>query len=74
MAEYPNTPKYAGSINLNVGEEDDTITLGLMQDFIVSEGDAWNSFLKEIDGVFSAIDQKKIELESIEDVVLYKKN
>ena len=73
VAEYPNTPEYAGSVNLNVGEEDDTITLGLMQDFIVSEGDAWNSFLKEIDGVFSAIDQKKIDFESIEDVVLYKK-
>ncbi len=44
VAEYPNTPEYAGSVNLNVGEEDDTITLGLMQDFIVSEGDAWNFF------------------------------
>ena len=73
VADYPNTPKYAGSINLNVGEENDTITLGLMQDFIPNQGDAWKYFLNEIDEIFSAIKTKSVDLETIDDVVLYKK-
>jgi len=73
VADYPNTPKYAGSVNLNVGEENDTITLGLMQDFIPNQGDAWKYFLTEIDEIFSAIKTKSVDLDAIDDVVLYKK-
>lgn len=73
VSEFKNTPKYAGSINLNVGEENDTITLGLMQDFIPNQGDAWKFFLNEIDEIFTAIKTKSVDLESIDDVVLYKK-
>ncbi len=73
VADFPNTPKYAGSINLNVGEENDTITLGLMQDFIPNDGDAWKYFLVAIDQIFSAIQQKSIDLNQIDEVTLYKK-
>jgi maltose alpha-D-glucosyltransferase/alpha-amylase len=73
VAEFSNTPKYAGSINLNVGEENDTITLGLMQDFIPNQGDAWKYFLSEIDHIFTSIKEKSVDLSSIEEVELYKK-
>ncbi len=73
VADFPNTPKYAGSINLDVGEENDTITLGLMQDFIPNDGDAWKYFLEAIDQIFSAIQQKSVDLNQIDDVTLYKK-
>jgi len=73
VAEFANTPKYAGSINLTVGEENDTITLGLMQEFFTNQGDAWKYFLAEIDTIFSAIHTKSIDLNTIDDVVLYQK-
>ncbi len=73
VAEFSNTPKYAGSINLHVGEENDTITLGLMQDFIPNDGDAWKYFLVKIEQLFEGIKAKSVDLESIPDVELYKK-
>lgn len=71
VAQFENTPKYCGSFNLSVGAENDTITLGLMQEFLPNQGDAWNYFLKEIDGVFGNIQAKKVKLEKLPDIALY---
>ncbi len=72
VTKFKNTPTYAGSINLSVGEENDTITLGLMQDLIINQGDAWSYFLKEIETIFKSIQIKNIDINSLEDVPMYK--
>src|SRR6478609_7572936 len=55
---FESSPAYTGSINLALPEG--SITLGLMQELVPNQGDAWKFMLEEIDGVFSNLKTKKI--------------
>ena len=49
--EFKNTPAYLGSINI-IDSDNVNITIGLMQEMIANEGDAWDYMLKELHKVF----------------------
>ena len=53
---YENTPAYTGSINLALPEGN--ITLGLMQELVPNQGDAWKFMLEQMDGVFDNLSRK----------------
>jgi predicted trehalose synthase len=53
---YKNTPAYTGSINLALPEGN--ITLGLMQELVPNQGDAWQFTLEQIDSVFEYLKEK----------------
>ncbi|WP_242158009.1 trehalose synthase [Aestuariivivens sediminis] len=67
---FKNTPSYLGSINL-VDSDDVNITIGLMQEMIPNEGDAWEYTLKELHKVFSNLEYKNISIENLPIVNLY---
>ena len=50
--EFKNTPAYLGSIQIK-DHENTNITIGLMQEMVENEGDAWDYMLKELHKVFS---------------------
>lgn len=70
--EFKNTPAYLGSINL-VDSENNNITIGLMQDMIPNEGDAWGYMLKELHNVFSNLEYKKINIDTLPNTELYQR-
>ena len=70
--EFKNTPAYLGSINL-VDSENNNITIGLMQDMIPNEGDAWDYMLKELHNVFSNLAYKKINIDTLPNTELYQR-
>ncbi len=70
--EFKNTPLYLGSINL-VDSENTNITIGLMQEMIPNEGDAWDYMLKELHKVFSNLEYKKINIETLPNAELYQR-
>ena len=59
---FKSSPAYTGSINLALPEGN--ITLGLMQELVTNQGDAWKFMLEEIDGVFSNLKNKKSRLKN----------
>ena len=69
--EFENTPAYTGSINLKLPEGN--ITLGLMQELVPNQGDAWQFMLDQIDGVFENLARKKIKIDKLPDVALFKR-
>ena len=69
--EFENTPSYTGSINLKLPEGN--ITLGLMQELVPNQGDAWQFMLDSIDGVFENLSRKKIKISKLPDVSLFKR-
>lgn len=69
--EFKNTPAYTGSISLSLPEGN--ITLGLMQELVPNQGDAWKFMLEEIDGVFSNLKNKKIKIEKLPEINLFKR-
>lgn len=54
---FENSPAYTGSINLATNEGN--ITLGLMQELVPNQGDAWKYMLEHIDNVFEYLGRKK---------------
>ncbi|WP_299549069.1 trehalose synthase [Seonamhaeicola sp.] len=68
--EFKNTPPYLGSINV-VDSEENNITIGLMQQMIPNEGDAWDYMLKEFHSVFQNIEQKRIDINALPNTELY---
>ncbi|MFB9056846.1 trehalose synthase [Mariniflexile ostreae] len=70
--EFKNTPSYVGSINL-VDSDAINITIGLMQLMIENEGDAWEYMLKELHKVFSNLEYKKINIETLPNTDLYQR-
>lgn len=70
--EFKNTPAYLGSINI-IDSDKRNITIGLMQEMIQNEGDAWDYMLKEIDKVFTNLDAKNIEVTSLPKTDMYKR-
>ncbi|MFL1010521.1 trehalose synthase [Flavisericum labens] len=70
--EFKNTPSYLGSINL-AGEDDVNITIGLMQEMMPNQGDAWDYTLKELHKVFSNLEYKNIAIETLPNTQLYQR-
>lgn len=55
--KFQFTPAYKGSINVELAEG--SITLGLMQELVPNQGDAWKYMLEETDKVFENLSTKK---------------
>ncbi len=68
---FPNAPAYSGSINM-VGNEG-MITLGLMQELVPNQGDAWNYMLDKIHVVFENLSKKNINTERLTDISMFKR-
>lgn len=69
--EFANTPAYTGSINLKLPEGN--ITLGLMQELVPNQGDAWQFMLDAINGVFENLARKNIKIDKLPDIRLFKR-
>ncbi len=68
--DFKNTPAYCGSISLALPEG--KITLGLMQELVPNQGDAWKYMLEQINSVFDTLARKKIKVEKLPDIPLFK--
>jgi maltose alpha-D-glucosyltransferase/alpha-amylase len=62
--DFKNTPAYLGSIQIK-DQEGTNITIGLMQEMLVNEGDAWEYMLKELHKVFSNLEYKNIKIKQL---------
>jgi len=62
--EFKNTPAYLGSIQIK-DQENTNITIGLMQEMVPNEGDAWDYMLKELHKVFLNLDINSIDIKSL---------
>lgn len=71
VRDFKSAPAYLGSINFVSLEGN--ITLGLMQQLVPNQGDAWKFMLEQCDSVFSNLENKKIKCASIPDVNLFKR-
>jgi maltose alpha-D-glucosyltransferase/alpha-amylase len=68
---FPYSPAYSGSINMQGPEG--MITLGLMQELVVNQGDAWNYTLEKIDKIFKNISKKNINVNIFSKIELFKR-
>jgi len=68
--EFKNTPSYLGSINV-IDADEEYITIGLMQEMVENQGDAWEYMLKEIHTVFSNLETKNINIQSLPETELF---
>lgn len=66
---FENSPAYTGSINLSLSEGN--ITLGLMQELVPNQGDAWKYMLEAMDGVFDNLKRKKIKIDKLPDITIF---
>ncbi|WP_299526689.1 trehalose synthase [Winogradskyella sp.] len=62
--DFKNTPAYLGSVQIK-DHENVNITIGLMQEMVPNDGDAWEYMLKELHKVFSNLEYKKIDIEKL---------
>lgn len=69
---FKNIPGYVGSMNVAF-ENGETITLGLMQDLIENEGDAWKYMLQELKSVFTNLEKKKIKASKLPKISMYQR-
>ena len=67
---FKNTPAYLGSINI-VDSAKDYITIGLMQEMVPNEGDAWDYMQKKLHEVFLNLVHKNIEVDALPQTELY---
>ncbi|MGB8703602.1 MAG: trehalose synthase, partial [Gillisia sp.] len=70
---FDHSPKYIGSMNLDIAKGD-TITLGLMQELVENQGDAWKYMLEELQNVFINVEKKKIKIKKLPDTPLYNRH
>jgi trehalose synthase-fused probable maltokinase len=68
---FKSSPEYKGSISVNFSEGD--ITLGLMQELVPNQGDAWKYMLDEVDRIFSNLSAKKIKIDKLPNIELFQK-
>jgi maltose alpha-D-glucosyltransferase/alpha-amylase len=62
--DFKNTPAYLGSIQIK--DSDNTnITIGLMQEMVENQGDAWEYMLGEFHKVFSNLEYKRIDISKL---------
>jgi maltose alpha-D-glucosyltransferase/alpha-amylase len=68
---FKNSPAYMGSISVVLTEGN--ITLGLMQELVPNQGDAWQFILGEVDKIFDNLKHKKINSNKLPDIELFKR-
>lgn len=68
---YANSPAYAGSITWK-RKNFYMVTLGLMQEKIEHQGEAWGYFLGRVKQYFANLDRHKVGLQELPKVDLYK--
>jgi predicted trehalose synthase len=59
--DFPSSPAYTGSISVALSEGN--ITLGMMQELVPNQGDAWQFMLEEVDRIFENLKTKKIKID-----------
>ena len=69
--DFPSSPAYMGSINVALSEGN--ITLGMMQELVPNQGDAWQFMLEEADRIFENLKTKKIKINKLPDIELFKR-
>ncbi|MCS7027490.1 MAG: trehalose synthase [Bacteroidia bacterium] len=69
-ANFAHSPKYAGSISWKRAKQPE-VSLGLMQQKVENEGDAWQYLNGQIRSYFNKIIKYKINISKIEKVELY---
>ena len=69
--DFKNSPAYMGSISVALSEGN--ITLGLMQELVPNQGDAWQFMIGEVDKIFDNLKHKKINIAKLPDIELFKR-
>jgi trehalose synthase-fused probable maltokinase len=69
--DFKNSPAYMGSIGVELTEGN--ITLGLLQELVPNQGDAWQFMLGEVDKIFENLKHKKINIAKLPDIELFKR-
>ncbi len=69
--DFKSSPAYTGSINVALSEGN--ITLGMMQELVPNQGDAWHFMLDETDRIFDNLKHKKIKISKLPDIELFKR-
>ncbi|HSN48175.1 MAG TPA: hypothetical protein VLR29_05390 [Flavobacterium sp.] len=69
--DFKNSPAYMGSISVVMTEGN--ITLGLLQELVPNQGDAWQFMLGEVDKIFENLKHKKINIAKLPDIELFKR-
>ncbi len=69
--DFKSSPAYTGSISVELSEG--KITLGLMQELVPNQGDAWEFMLNEVDGIFDNLKTKKIKIPKLPQVEMFKR-
>ncbi len=69
---FQNTPAYWGSINIKDTENIIT-TIGLMQELVPNQGDAWEYMLNQIDNVFHTLERKNIKLSQLPKIKMFER-
>ena len=69
--DFKNSPAYMGSIGVELAEGN--ITLGLLQELVPNQGDAWQFMLGEVDKIFENLKNKKINIAKLPDIELFKR-
>lgn len=66
---FKSSPAYTGSISVELTEGN--ITLGLMQELVPNQGDAWQFMLEKVDKIFENLKEKRIKINKLPDVELF---
>ncbi|WP_293871484.1 trehalose synthase [Flavobacterium sp.] len=66
---FKSSPAYTGSISVTLSEGN--ITLGMMQELVPNQGDAWQFMLEETDRIFENLSTKKIKINKLPDIELF---
>tara|TARA_R110002020_G_scaffold154714_2_gene334981 strand:+ start:138939 stop:140576 length:1638 start_codon:yes stop_codon:yes gene_type:complete len=61
---FKNTPKYCGSITLRFSDKN-VITLGLMQELVPNDGDAWEYFTNNLKAAFTTLSEQQIDIKAL---------
>ena len=69
--DFPSSPAYKGSISVSLSEGN--MTLGLMQELVPNQGDAWQFMLEETDRIFENLKTKKIKIAKLPNIDLFKR-
>ncbi|HKL02938.1 MAG TPA: hypothetical protein VJ911_04655, partial [Cryomorphaceae bacterium] len=70
-SDFKNSPNFAGSIEWTPNEKY-SVSIGLMQEKVENDGEAWNDALKEIEGFFERFAKSGMAIEELPKVELYK--
>jgi trehalose synthase-fused probable maltokinase len=68
---FKSSPAYKGSISVILSEGN--ITLGLMQELVPNQGDAWKFMLEEVDRIFENLNHKKIKIDKLPNIELFRR-